>query len=66
MSPVMAAEARGASRRGRYPTRSMNIPRNEVSTMEIRMVSTRISQPGSMIAPAALRATSPVATPKPM
>ena len=56
MSPVMAADARGASRRGRYPTRSMNIPRKEVSTIENRMVSTRISQLGSAMTPAALKA----------
>ena len=34
--------------------------------MENRMVSTRISQLGSAITPAALRAIRPVATPKPM
>jgi hypothetical protein len=50
ISPVMAADARGASRRGRYPTRSTMIPTKAVRNMEINRVSTSSTQPGKMAA----------------
>jgi hypothetical protein len=56
INPVMAADARGASRRGRYPTRSMNIPTKDVKNMEKRMVRMRMSQPGRGMP---VRATNP-------
>ena len=51
INPVMAAEALGASRRGRYPTRSTSIPRKEVKNMLMMMVSARSSHPGAATAP---------------
>ncbi len=67
MRPVMAAEARGASRSGRYPTRSTMMPTNAVRNMDIRIVSTRISHPGSRAAPLVpTRASRAVETPRPI
>ncbi len=64
--PVIAAEARGASRKGRYPTRSTIMPTNEVRNMEKRMVRTRISQLGMARTPQEAKAMSDIETPKPM
>jgi len=65
--PVMAAEARGASRNGRYATRSTIMPTKAVKNMDIRIVRTRISHPGNRAAPLVpTRASRAVATPRPM
>ena len=50
IKPVMAADARGASRRGRYPTRSTIMPTKAVRNMEIKSVSTSSTQPGKTAA----------------
>ncbi len=67
IKPVMAADARGASRSGRYPTRSTIMPTNAVRNMDMRMVSTSTTHPGTMAAaPVPTTLSSKIATPRPM
>ena len=67
INPVMAADARGASRRGRYPTRSTIMPTNAVRNMEISSVSTKSTQPGrTAAAPLPKRDNNPIDTPRPI
>jgi hypothetical protein len=66
INPVMAAEARGAFRKGRYPTLSMIIPRSEVASMAKTIVSAKMSQLGSGSQPTAAIETRPEEMKNPM
>ena len=46
INPVMAADARGALRKGRYPTTSTKTPRNDARNMVMTTVITKMTHPG--------------------